>query len=545
MKARVTVAAAALLLAAATTPSVPLLHAQQAPGDSAGAQPPDSATVAIGDIVTVRIEQARQSANVLRVFLFAHDRAGESAASAPPMQAISAFVARTRVPVDTARGFRPGADGTAFLFLVDVSRSVQPPQFEQMRQALAQWRRRLGDADRAALLTFGDDVRLISDFSADSAAFLEALNGVERSADRTRFHEALIRALEIARQGGAGMPARRIIVTLSDGVDDVVGGPTRDEVLHALSAGPVPIYGIGFAQPPVDQTERAGLQALGEFARISGGRYIDGSTIALDSLFARVHAQVDAVHVLDLDCSACPNDGNVYRLSIDVSDGTRRLSDGMDVRLFPDTATSAAAVNPATEGRPLLRTPWGAAAMALLVLGGLGATWFARRSRPAPVSVLASAVPASSAAVAGNASATPSATTVPVTPVPGPASASVGSTLPLRKDGAATARPMRIRATPLAPNASLGGRTLSLTDRTTIGRDPAQAEVAFRDESSVSSVHCALIRDGDRLFVEDLHSTNGTFVNGVPVKGRHRIHDDDVIRLGQFEVRLRILTVAK
>ena len=46
----------------------------------------------------------------------------------------------------------------------------------------------------------------------------------------------------------------------------------------------------------------------------------------------------------------------------------------------------------------------------------------------------------------------------------------------------------------------------------TIGRLPDNTIMV--DSPAVSSHHACVFRDGDRLVVEDLQSTNGTFVNG-------------------------------
>src|SRR4051812_16303075 len=48
-----------------------------------------------------------------------------------------------------------------------------------------------------------------------------------------------------------------------------------------------------------------------------------------------------------------------------------------------------------------------------------------------------------------------------------------------------------------------------------VGRSPS-ADIRF-DEPGVSRIHCRVVRDDDGFFVEDLGSTNGTYVNGTQV----------------------------
>jgi transcriptional regulator with GAF, ATPase, and Fis domain len=68
---------------------------------------------------------------------------------------------------------------------------------------------------------------------------------------------------------------------------------------------------------------------------------------------------------------------------------------------------------------------------------------------------------------------------------------------------------------------------------TTIGRDPASA--LCLSEESVSRKHCAIQADGDTYRVVDFDSSNGTFVNGIPIRNKVLEHGDR-IRLGYSEL---------
>ena len=66
----------------------------------------------------------------------------------------------------------------------------------------------------------------------------------------------------------------------------------------------------------------------------------------------------------------------------------------------------------------------------------------------------------------------------------------------------------------------------------TIGRAPT-ADFTL-DRTLVSRLHCRLISTTDRLEVEDLDSTNGTFVNDQKVR-RKVLASGDTLRLGRIE----------
>lgn len=80
------------------------------------------------------------------------------------------------------------------------------------------------------------------------------------------------------------------------------------------------------------------------------------------------------------------------------------------------------------------------------------------------------------------------------------------------------------------------GTTFELkAERTTVGRMEDNAfQVA---EPSVSSHHCEIILHGQEVTVRDLNSTNGTFINGQPVK-EGTVKPGQVLRLGAVELRL-------
>ena len=67
-----------------------------------------------------------------------------------------------------------------------------------------------------------------------------------------------------------------------------------------------------------------------------------------------------------------------------------------------------------------------------------------------------------------------------------------------------------------------------------IGRS-RRAEVRLTDDG-VSRIHAVIRHDGDRLFIEDRGSRNGTFVNGRKVDGRMVLADGDKIQVGRTTI---------
>jgi class 3 adenylate cyclase len=79
----------------------------------------------------------------------------------------------------------------------------------------------------------------------------------------------------------------------------------------------------------------------------------------------------------------------------------------------------------------------------------------------------------------------------------------------------------------------------------TIGRTSG-AELCLEWDPSVSSVHAELVRRGSHwLIADDGLSRNGTFLNGERVRGRRRLRDGDIVRVGRTTLTFDDASVAR
>jgi hypothetical protein len=76
------------------------------------------------------------------------------------------------------------------------------------------------------------------------------------------------------------------------------------------------------------------------------------------------------------------------------------------------------------------------------------------------------------------------------------------------------------------------GVAYDLSEGATLGRGDVEIQL---DDPFASSRHAKITRQGRTMVIEDLGSTNGTYLNEEPLTGPQPLHDEDRIRIGDCE----------
>jgi VWFA-related protein len=102
----------------------------------------------------------------------------------------------------------------------------------------------LGPEGRAGVVTYGDQIGVVQNFTQDSDKLESALRGLEVRGSSIHLNDALARA--IAMLENRPKEERRVIVVFSDGHD--LGSKTRkEEVVQRAANAEITIYGVGFS----------------------------------------------------------------------------------------------------------------------------------------------------------------------------------------------------------------------------------------------------------------------------------------------------------
>jgi hypothetical protein len=142
--------------------------------------------------------------------------------------------------------------------------------------------------------------------------------------------------------------------------------------------------------------------------------------------------------------------------------------------------------------------------------------------------------PKTSASGGARTSAAPAADSMILTPAAAKA-AGLGSAA--RGSAAASQRRAVHLVVQRSPSLEAGAEFPVGSTPVTVGRGD-QNDLVLDGDEFASSRHARIEARGDGIWVQDLDSTNGTFVNGARVVGAERMSPGDVLRVGETDLRV-------
>lgn len=85
--------------------------------------------------------------------------------------------------------------------------------------------------------------------------------------------------------------------------------------------------------------------------------------------------------------------------------------------------------------------------------------------------------------------------------------------------------------------------TFIFYDNIGLGRSKGNQEfekyLSVQDDPRISKLHCAIIRKDDMLYLKDMDSRNGTYLNGKRIRQPIVIQKDDIIGLGGTKIEIK------
>jgi len=447
----------------------------------------------------VRLRQVSSNLPSIRVY---SDVGTVDQASSPSLhpQQFQAWIDGKEVSVSAVQPFQNTGEGVGYIFLVDISKSLPEEQFSQIREALSGWIQRLGTKDRAHIVTFGTRVSVIEDFSGDKDVLMTKIGALHLSDQKTKLHQALVHALELRQRTDPDLPARRVIVVLSDGKDEGSGFAV-DDVLLKIQEMRVPVFSIGYSSLRGSDKGKY-LDVLHRISRASGGVFLPANTDSLLEIYSEIRDVIQRVFVLTLQCSFCREDGQQHQIQVNFQADLKAQNDEINVRFLPRRTESV------PKKKFWQTIPWwvyGITGLFLIVLSVL----IFRRTRNIKTPEESDLQPSILAAETGG----------------------------VEED----LKGIAMRWTQISGEHVGKVYSLTLKGQGTVGSSESCDITLASERPSISGNHCELKLEKEAVLIRDLHSENGTLLNGVPIMNDfHRLSSEDIIAVGLIKFRISI-----
>ncbi|MCM1122678.1 MAG: FHA domain-containing protein [Eubacterium sp.] len=416
------------------------------------------------------------------------------------------------------------------IVLLDNSLSITEPNQAKAREILSAYVKQKEETEQVSIATFGEDIEYLAERETDADKLIEAMNSVVYANQDSFLSDILYD--EIIRLGDTKEYTRFIVV--ADGVDNKAIGYTKEELQELLKKKNYPVYALGCIYK--DNTTE--LENFFSIARMTKGSYflLDDS----EDTGAIVSALEGKVSRVTLEIPDNCRDGG--EKSILLSVGT-----GEEVTELKDSASMPFQIKeeeeepePVVEPEPEEPVP----------------------EEPEPVEEPAGIDPITVVAVIAIIIAIVMLIVQQIMKKnkgkEKPSQEKVKRGKKEKKETMAAAMEIETptvmvqeeERTMFLPQNDTGYIVVlkdknepdkifryPLRDRVVIGRkNEPGVNIVLNYESSVSGRHCEITNLGEHFYVEDLHSSNKTYLNGEIVSGRMEFRPGSSLKLGRLEM---------
>lgn len=171
------------------------------------------------------------------------------------------------LPVVSVQKQQETGYGVHYFYLLDVSTSVPQYSLDRVKNAIMDQIRQKHTEDRISVITFGSSVNIVLEGNESEEDATQKIEQIMATQEKTVLYDAIMKVIDLVESKGEYSGNRSVMGVVTDGMDEQTGGITQKEIQDRVAEANIPIFAFGY------QTGRtATLDTLGELARCSGGR---------------------------------------------------------------------------------------------------------------------------------------------------------------------------------------------------------------------------------------------------------------------------------
>ncbi len=446
----------------------------------------------------------------------------------------SVVVGKQTLPIENVIKFKDSGEPVSYMFVVDISGSMSKDRIDTIKDTLRQFIGMTKAGDNICIATMADEL-ISSGFTDDGQALNGFIDGIAITKQDTDLYTSIKEELNTLKTD-KNVHRKRCLVIFSDGADDQKGGITQSEAETQVKESHIPIFTVALLPSKYRDSDIESAKILGSFARYSaGGQHyvpqVDG--FECNEVCGKIIQSLEDSLIISADLAdVTAQDGNIY-LGVEFSDGATKAKDGMQIPVgdilaaIKEAQSAKAAANAATEKKETpkpeqpVETPKKLSTMTYVLIGCIAAVILITVVIIILVSGKKKEQPPASVPVGGGGNKTiglgQSAPSVPV--VEKTPSSGVKVTLYKMGPGGDESYP------------------LVLDTKKSLGRKKS-CDLSFENDNALSGIHCYIFSKGKKVYVQDNKSTNGTFVNGVPITGEFIVETGDILLAGSAEYKI-------
>ena len=433
--------------------------------------------------------------------------------------------------------------------LVDVSGSMNSSQMNQAKTVLTEIVAQMNDEDNMVIATLGNQTST-SGYLTDKEEISNVIDGLAAGIEDTNLYAGIVESVRQLQLDEA-VNARKCLVILSDGRDDQKTGITKEEADNAIKEASIPVFTVATLKDAPTEAMLEDGKILGSFARTStGGKHfvpvvegLDGAQIGQEicntlnrGLVVTVDTSMitsfERKDVVLLRVIYTAEDGSVYEDTMEMyAEDIQLIEQAVEEATESVVETKAETQESESETEaPIIEDEetnswiWIVVAAVVVVLLLIIIIAVNKNKKKATAEQADKETPE----VQQVEELSP---TQPVEDI-GPTQAAEVSDIP---EGAYELKMFAIGYPDIKFRI-----VIERGKEMTLGRNDKADVILNPEDKKLSSVHCKVRWENEKLYVWDMNSTNGTFVNGVPIQalGRVAVHDGETIRMGSYEYRI-------
>lgn len=471
-----------------------------------------SVSVSANELYFADVLQMHCFSDIMRTYVELSDK-NSSPIEKPSRADVVGYIDGVTLTTQSINRFGDTGEGTADIFLVDVSGSIKNAQLDKVKSAIKTWASNMKPNDRIAVVSFGDSIETLTDFSGDINAVSAAADKLTNHGSKTQLYGGISHAVKLASRNDTDLPKRKNIILITDGVNDSNGGISENDMLKELKTALVPVYSLWMSNSRANNSK--GRSTLNSVTDYSGGRIYDMSDKSIETVYGWVKDNINNSYTVDFAYNGTVPDNNIHKFSIKVAQNGRIFEDSVDFTMKKSEENShtysvSATSEEETDEKSNIGFILIIVLIAVLVAGAAVALIIIIRNKNNTDEYI---YPISSSDY------TPQDDTGSKT-INADYTAAVHSTNNVVFVSMRTGKRNSI---------SISGSILA-------GRS-GQCDFIIENDT-VSGNHAVITLANEKLYVEDMTSANGTFVNGRKTNGITKLKNNDIVMFGNEEYKV-------